>query len=175
MPPEANVVPFTRGVRLTNLAPIGRPLRIRLSSLTDVWRFDALQMDFSPVKSLTLVSLPLINAVAQNGTRVERDISSHDTSYALILPPNHVVLSFEAAKAAKFKRPLYVVAARGYLYEWFPRDAEESLFTAPAGMTARDRISMLQALIGQKNIFLPPLYSQWKQEYACREIPVDSR
>jgi hypothetical protein len=45
------------------------------------------------------------------------------------------------------------------------------LLLALAGW-AQQRIALLQSLIGQKDIFLPPLYARWKREMSHGGKPI---
>jgi hypothetical protein len=168
MLPEANVAPFSRAVRLTGLSGRSGALRVRLTTLTGVWRIDAVHVDASPAEPLVLREMPMRSAVASDGRDAAAEVCASDSSYALLLPPQRIDLTFDAASEATMGRPVHVVAARGYLYEWFSRDAEGSPFEAPQGMSGENRIALLKALIGQKDIFLPPLYARWRKETSAR-------
>ena len=163
MPPEANVVPFSRAIRISNLGSIQGPLRVRLSSLTDVWRIDAVSLDFSPVQPLTLHPLEIISVNASDKMDWESAIKCNDSSYALILPPNYLDITFNSGTALGMQRPVYVFAAQGYLYEWFPTQTELASSVISESMNDGDRIAMLKLLIGQKDLFLPPIYAGWRK------------
>jgi len=163
MPPEANVAPFSRAIRIGNLGGIQCPLRVRLSSLTDVWRIDAVSIDFSPVQPLPLHPLEMISASSSDQMNWEGAIKSSDSSYALILPSNYLDISFSSVTALSMRRPVYVFAAQGYLYEWFPTQTEPASSLISETMTGGDRIAMLKLLIKQRELFLPPVYAGWRK------------
>ena len=164
LPPEANVTPFSRAIRLRNITTTNGKLRIRLSSLTDVWRIDAVQIADAGFRLLELHPLELRACIASDGSSRAEEIARADSSYALILPPEYIDLTFDGGKTNVMRNPVYVIAAQGYLYEWFPDAKENSLFSVPTAFTADNRIALLKSLIAQKDIFLPPLYAQWKKE-----------
>lgn len=163
MPPEANVAPFSRAIRISNLGSNKGLLRVRLSSLTDVWRLDAVSMDFSPVKPLPLQQLEMNSVIASDNKNWEDAIKSNDSSYALILPPNYLDIQFSTVEALRMQNPVYVFAAQGYLYEWFPTQKESAIPFITGTMEGADRIEMLKNLIKQKEIFLPPIYAGWRK------------
>jgi hypothetical protein len=163
MPPEANVAPFSRAVRISNLGCLHGPLRVRLSSLTDVWRIDAVSMDFSPVQPLPLHPLDIMSVSASDRMNWESAIKSGDSSYALILPSNYLDISFRSDAALGMQRPVYVFAAQGYLYEWFPTKTEPASSVISETVTGGDRVSMLKLLIKQRDLILPPIYAGWRK------------
>jgi hypothetical protein len=168
MPPEANVAPFSRAVRLTNLRGMHGRLRVRLSTLTDVWRIDAVAMDFTEACPLALRPLELLSATASDQRRWESALRSGDSSYVLLLPSRHLDLVFAAPPARSMTRPVYVFAAQGYLYEWFPVPSERAVASGE-GVPGSDRVAMLKLLIGQKDLFLPPIYAGWRAARASSE------
>ncbi|MFZ1729615.1 MAG: hypothetical protein WBQ23_08365 [Bacteroidota bacterium] len=163
MLPEANMVSFSRAVRLRLPAQLQRPLRVRLSTLTDVWRIDAVLLDCSTVRPLPLRELPLLSVESSNGVDWEAAVAKPDSSYAILLPPDRIACEFDAAPAAQMLRPIYVFAARGYLYEWFPNDRDSPGAAFAANLSETQRVDMLKLLIQQKDIFLPPIYAQWRK------------
>jgi hypothetical protein len=168
MLPEANAVPFTRALRIHNLETMHGSLRLRLSSLTDVWRIDALALDCSTAKPLPLQLLTMMSAISSEGQNCKEMLSSDDSSYTLVLPPHYVDITFDAVPTTTMQRPVFVCAAKGYLYEWFPQ-AVDSSFTFH-NLNGGNRITMLKLLINQKDIFLPPIYAGWQKTIIQRGI-----
>ena len=163
MPPEANVMPFSRAIRIYNLSALQSPLRIRLSSLTDVWHIDAVSMDFSTVQPLPLRPLEIMSVSASDQMNWEGAIKSNDSSYALILPPNYLDIMFDSAPTIDIQKPVYVLAAQGYLYEWFSKPTEHISSVVSETLTDGDRIAMFKLLIKQRDLFLPPIYAGWRK------------
>jgi hypothetical protein len=162
MTPEANVAPFSRAVRISNLKSFQSPLHVRLSSLTDVWRIDAASIDFSPVQPLSMHSLEMISVNSSDKNNWENAIKSNDSSYALILPPNYISIQFDSVPVLKMQKPVYILATQGYLYEWFPKPKESSENLIANEMPSGDRVAMLKLIIQQKDLFLPPIYARWQ-------------
>lgn len=162
--PEATMVSFSRAIRLTDLQNIEGPLRVRLSTMTDVWRIDALSVDFSPVQPIPIHPLALKSVTSTDGMSWKDAIASADSSYALIFPPHHLDLTFDPGMTSQMQNPVYVFAAQGYLYEWFPASAEYAVpMFASSPIKSEDRVQIFKALIQQKDIFLPVIYSKWRK------------
>lgn len=161
IPPEGNVAPFTRAIRIADLKGMKSPLRLRLSTLTDMWSIDAVSLDASPARPLTLQPLEMIAATSSDAVNQRDAISDNDSSYVLILPPNYIDVRFDAKPLLSMKRPVYVFAAQGYLYEWLPSGPVAGpVLTA---MSGKDRIAMFKLLLGQRDILLPPIYAEWRR------------
>ncbi|MBE0645979.1 MAG: hypothetical protein IH600_17995 [Bacteroidetes bacterium] len=163
MIPEANMVLFSRAIRLR--IPDGHrgPLRVRLSTLTDVWRIDAVTIDPAPASPLAMRELPLISVQSSGTADRSSEISRTDDSYAVLLPPEQITCAFDPQPVANMKHPVYVFAAQGYLYEWFPTDGDSPASALAADLEGSQRVEMLKLLIAQKDLFLPPIYAQWRK------------
>jgi len=162
MEPEASVAPFSRAIRIHHLNDVPGPLMFRLSSLTDVWRIDAVQIDFSTVKPIPLRPLSLASVKASDGNDWGRALANYDTSYAILFPPNHLDLTFDASTSTTMRKPLYVFAARGYLYEWLPSATPGNPSASTSSIGADVRIELFKSLINHKEFFLPSVYAEWR-------------
>jgi hypothetical protein len=163
IPPEATALPFSRAIRLRSLKSLHSPLRFRLSTLTDTWRIDAVSIDFSPAQPIAMVPLQMITAIASDGRDQRAVIESGDSSYALILPPQHIDVTFNSAPTRRMQKPMYVLAAQGYLYEWFPSPPATASSLVSKSTSGADRVAMLKLLMQQKDLFLPPIYASWQK------------
>ena len=163
MPPEATVAPFSRAIRLSHLNNFKGPLRVRLSSLTDVWRIDGVFIDFSTVQPISMKSLEMISVTSSDKNNWENAIKSNDSLYALLLPPHHIDLQFRSAPVHRMRKPVYIIAAQGYLYEWFPLEKYSTDNFLSNNIPIGDRVAMLSLLIRQKDLFLPPIYARWQK------------
>jgi hypothetical protein len=149
MMPEANVAPFSRAIRISNLKSFQSPLRVRLSSLTDVWCIDAVSIDFSPVQPLSMHSLKMISVKSSDKNNWENAIKSNDSLYALILPPNYIDIHFDSVPVLEMRKPIYILAIQGYLYEWFSKPKESTDNFVATEMSSGDRVAMLKLLVQQ--------------------------
>ncbi len=161
--PEANVAPFRRAIRIALPAGASRKLRVRLSTLTDVWRIDAVTLDQSQVEPLPMQELRMTSAIASSNADMRRQLAAVDSSYAVMLPPDHVDIAFDAAPVAGMRSPVFVVAAQGYLYEWFPTQDEDNGEQLTASLDGQERIALLKSVLQHKEAFLPPIYREWKK------------
>lgn len=164
IPPEANIVPFTRAIQLKHLARDGKPLTIRLSALTDVWKIDAVTLapiDTQPL-SLHPLKLRAIEASAP-GPGIDRDLAVEDSSYAMVLPPDYLDLSFDDAPSETMDNPAYVIAVSGFMYEWFP-ESDRAIAAAIADVFSDvDRLKLLKQIVRREELFLPPIYARWSR------------
>jgi hypothetical protein len=120
-------------------------------------------LDCSDIRPLPLQSLPLASVESSNELDWSDAVNRSDSSYAVLLPPDRITCEFDARPVAGMKRPVYVFSASGYLYEWFPNDADSPGAALAMNMSENQRVDMLKLLIQQKDIFLPPIYAQWRK------------
>lgn len=165
--PEANVIPFTRAIRLTNLEEAREPLRIRLSSLTDIWHIDAVSVDYSSKELLPTRPLELISAKASHNTMdVSKVIANTDSLYVTIMPSEYIDLTFEDTLTSNMQNPKYIVSAGGYFYEWFPKseDQNKSGNLIPDWLKGMEGEEMLTLIRQQEKRWLWSIYSTWKKK-----------
>lgn len=162
--PEANVASFSRAVRLENLDQFDDSLNVRVSSLTDVWRIDALMLDTSEVTPLQKQPLEMVSVRSSIGKEWEETISRSDSSYALLMPPEYMDIRFDPAPARQMDDPRFIFAAQGFLYEWFPDLGDLALFGLTLDLDDIDRVELLKLLIQQEDLFLPPIYAKWSED-----------
>jgi hypothetical protein len=161
--PEATAVAFSRALRISGLQNHSGQLRLRLSSLTDAWRIDAVLLDCSPIKPIAMRPLSMTTARASDGRDCSKAIARDDLEYALVLPPDHLDIAFDPEPTRGMQKPVYVFAAQGYLYEWFPASPMASSSVGSPAPTNFDRVALLKLLIQDRNLFLPPLYAAWEK------------
>lgn len=161
--PEANSVPFVRACRI---GPENFPddtVKIRLTCLTGVWRIDALQMDWTTVRKLAPLDVPLISAMGPGKKDVSPTLRSPDNEYLVLLPPETIDLKFKALNAPVGRKITYVLDVQGYLHEWIPPAAKESSIIPTAWMGGPAKIAYLKSILRLKNAFLPPVYAEWRR------------
>jgi hypothetical protein len=161
--PEANAAPFSRIVRVSSDGIFGDSIRIRLSSLADMWELDAVEIDWTPAGALT----PYPLAIRRTAETVSCDgpVSARDGRYALLLPGELIEMEFDAHVPSQGHAVAYALEATGYLYEWPLGD--ERPVTSPFMSAAfeRDqsgRVEVVNFLITNKELFLPLVYEHWK-------------
>jgi hypothetical protein len=169
MPPEANTAPFTRAIRIPLPRTASRKLRVRLSTLTDVWRIDAVAIDESPAVPIPMHELRMTAAVGSRGDDMQQQVQLADSSYAIVLPPNHIDMQFDASPVAGMHKPVFIVAAQGYLYEWFPTRDDDAPPSVTDALTGSERIALLKSILQHQEVFLPPIYGEWRKD---RELTI---
>ncbi|HKI46775.1 MAG TPA: hypothetical protein VKA08_15710, partial [Balneolales bacterium] len=162
--PQADVVTFSRAIRLINLDRFRSPLTLRLSSMTDVWHIDALSVDCSKEEPLTMHPLKMLSATSTAHQRnTQAAVAKSDSLYAIILPPERIDMTFDGSQIANMGKPVYILAAKGYLYEWLPAARDLSPADIPGWFEGTDRVSMLKYLIRHEDLFLPQIYARWRE------------
>jgi hypothetical protein len=160
--PEANVIPFTRLVRITQPDTQNDTVRIKLSMLADNWHIDAIGIDWTEVKKLNKNSTQLLSI---SGTLSEADrtkIDKRDNSYAILLPAQYTDLTFASLNPCPGKKICYGLDVGGYLYEWLPERNDQSAFATLGEIYGENRIGFIKYLMRHRSLLLPPLYDEWK-------------
>ncbi|NGP75286.1 hypothetical protein G3570_01465 [Balneolaceae bacterium YR4-1] len=164
--PEANEVVFSRAMLIENLDEVDGELTLRISSMADVWHVDALSIDFEVTGPLAMEPVSLIDLEA-TGPAAELEmlkaISDQDSSYAMILPPDHMDLTFDANSTRAMEHPVYIMAARGYLYEWLPEDGGIPEDMIPDWFRNMDSSDMIAFFTRQEDLMLRSVYNRWQQ------------
>jgi len=156
--PEASAVEFSRGLRLEVPRGAGDTLRVRLRSLADVWKIDALAMQWGEAKPLATTPLELVAATGPDGRDVREDIVADDRRYEVLVPPDQIDLVFRGPPGEA--RVAFAMAARGYLHEWDPIDTRPVADTD--GRTDAERIAFLKQLLQHRDLVLGPVYEAWR-------------
>jgi hypothetical protein len=161
--PEANVAPFSRVIRFKTDKIKGDTVRIQLRSLTDVWKLDAVNVDWTPVQPLKTWEAPLLSAVGPGKRDVSAALSKADSQYVVVLPPQQIELTFRSVASSPGKKITYALNAQGYLYEWFPEKRQGSRVALAKLIPGAGKIAYLKTLLKVKSLFLPPIYFEWRQ------------
>ncbi len=97
--PEANATPFSRLVRINIPAGIGNTVKLRLTALADVWKIDAVSLDWTEVKKLDKELVPLISVDGQLSENQLELIHEKDDQYAILLPSQNIDLTYAKLEA----------------------------------------------------------------------------
>lgn len=161
--PEANVVPFTRLIRIEVPPGVGDTIRIKLTSLADVWKIDAAQVDWTPVERINGLEIPLVSADGPLVDDILERIAFDDDQYEVLLPSQKINLTFSSPAPLENKKFIYALRVGGYLYEWLPSGPAylPVLSMNPTGIM--NKVEWVKALLQQKQLLLPLLYSGWKK------------
>ncbi len=161
--PEANAVSFMRALRIGVPDGAGDTVRVRLRSMADVWRIDAISADWSDARPLPMTRVDLRSAIGPSGEDLRKALGADDDRYAILLPPDRVDLAFAATESKTGARVAYAVAARGYLMEWDPPAAEDGSTAPGSGLPADRRIAFLEELLKHRDLALGPVYEDWRK------------
>ena len=161
--PEADAVAFDRLVHLTLPESPDTLMRIKLRSLPDVWKIDAVTIDWTPMQPLAMKPVPLISATGANNDNQTRQILAADHDYTVLLPGDKLEMAFADHTTRNPDQVTYMIGVRGYLHEWLRSpDGNDSL--ASLGQSfGKDRIESLSFLMQNKRLLLPPIYNDWKK------------
>jgi len=159
--PEANVTPFSRLVRINIPPGLGNTVKLRLNALADVWKIDAVNLDWTEVKQLDKKMVPLLSVDGQLSENQIELITEKDDQYAILLPSQNIDLTYAKQRAPAGKKLCYTLDVGGYLYEWFPQKNSTSLFAGFGDIINNDRIGFVKYLLKHKHLLLPPLYAEW--------------
>ncbi len=172
--PEANVTPFSRLIRFRTDHCVDDTIKIRLVSLADVWKLDAVQMDWTPVQPLKSRTSKLLSAVGPEEKDFSRPLRSADDNYAVLLPPEQIDLVFASVHASPGKKTTYALNVQGYLHEWFPESKNPARFALMKDLQEETKVVYLKNLLKHKSIFLPLIYSEWKQMRNAKQTGEDN-
>jgi hypothetical protein len=161
--PEASVARFSRIVRIDDAGVAGDSIQVRLSSLADGWKIDAVEIDWTPVAPLEAHSLAMRSAVHSDGSSVAAPVGKADAGYATILPGERIDLSFDAYRPHGNNRTAYALEASGYLIEWPPESEAASPLSQLSASFGLDRVAIVNYLVRHREAFLPLVYEHWKQ------------
>ena len=161
--PEANVAPFSKIIRFSASNIKGDTARIQLRCLTDVWKLDAVNVDWTPVQPLPSRKARLLSALGPSKKDLSSVLQEDDNHYAILVPPDQIDLTFRSLSASPGKKMVYALNVQGYLYEWFPEATSEATPALARLIPADARISSVKALLQHKALFLPAIYSEWKR------------
>ena len=159
--PEANEASFTRAVHFNLSDGNDGPVRIKLNTLHDVWKFDGVQIDWTPSAPLRKRSVPLTRAVTENGVNVMNNVSTADERYEILLPSHSVVCSFSAVTPSVGKKITYAAEIGGYLHEWFPQEEQSGSSYLEYEISGSTRLTVLKEFMNDRSLVLPVLYSRW--------------
>jgi hypothetical protein len=161
--PEASAVTFTRALRIRIPEKAGDRVRVRLRSMADVWKVDAIAAEWGDVLPLPMMRADMLSAIGPAGEDLREAIGADDDQYAILLPPDRVELAFTAARPPDGGRVAYAVAGRGYLHEWAPRVTDATRTLLASQVPEEGPIEFLKELLKHRELALEPVYEAWKK------------
>ncbi|HSQ74001.1 MAG TPA: hypothetical protein VLT13_00480, partial [Bacteroidota bacterium] len=163
--PEAITADIARIVRISSGDVEGDSIRIRLSSLADLWKLDAVALDWTPAEPLTPHVLEMRSLKQTGVSSVSPCLLARDANYTVLLPGEDIRMEFDRHSPSPGYTVAYALEATGYLYEWPPETGASIplLFQTVALEPDRsDRIEVVNFLIRHRDVLLPLVYERWK-------------
>ncbi len=159
--PEANAVTFSRGLRIRVPDDAGDTVRVRLRSMADVWKIDAISADWTPAAPLPMREMELLSAIGPGGEDLRPTLGADDDRFEVLFPPDRVELIFSGAETPPGERVVYAVAGRGYLHEWIPAQTGDGVASLAAMVPEERRIDFLKELLKHREIVFRSAYEEW--------------
>jgi len=161
IPPEANEVPFSKIARINGAEMQGEELRVRLTSLADVWEIDAVEIDWTASAPLKASVQPML-AACHSVTGPNRSaVQGTDNDYSLMLPGERIDMEFSGRPPSGNGKVFYFLKAGGYLYEWLPEKQAEGLPLLLASLNV-DRVQTTCNLVRHRDAFLGLVFERWR-------------
>ncbi len=161
--PEASSVTFTRALRIHIPEAAGDTVRLRLRSLADVWKLDAITVDWSVATTLPMEPVPLSSAIGPQGEDLRDVIGGADGRHAVLLPPERVELTFASIQSTPRKRVAYALAGRGYLHPWEPDAAVAGIEPLILPVPEERRVELLKEFLRHRDLALEAVYDEWRK------------
>lgn len=150
--PEADSVYFLKGVKIET--PKADLVKIRLSSLKDVWKIDYAALDYSYEAVNNSDKCIIINE--------DEELKSIDAKYKVLLPGDSLNLAFEGVQSEEDDIS-YVVNTTGYLLPWMMgRNQYYDVVNAPENVN--EKLEFCKNLIKYRSLFYPILYKEWYKQ-----------
>jgi hypothetical protein len=165
--PEASACVFSRIVRVNASGIEGDSLRVRLGSLADGWRIDAVAIDWTEVAPLEAHPMAMRSARDGSGSSMMEALAETDARYAIVLPGGGIVMAFEAYRASGRGAVAYALEAGGYLHEWPAAAEADSNVRFPVLPEqfgkGSERLAVVNVLVRNRDMLLPLVYDFWRQ------------
>jgi hypothetical protein len=158
--PEANEVAFSKLVRLDLSNTQGEEIKVRLKSMTDVWKIDAVEMDYTPAQRLVWKELDLLTVNNLNNKNIRAEIENDDEKYAITLPSQEIDLTYKNIPKNSESKLYYALSVKGYLHEWISKPTERQV---QFGNSIPNPLEHLKTILSYKELLLPPIYADWKK------------
>lgn len=95
-----------------------KTVRIRLECALDLWRIDAVSIDYSDDEKIEIRELTPRSAITEDKINVAEQIRHADSSYFSTLPGQYATVEFDAVPLVPGKARSFVLNSSGYYYTW---------------------------------------------------------
>jgi hypothetical protein len=162
IPPEADYVPFSKIVRVDAAGVQGKELRVRLTTLADVWHIDAIEIDWTASAPLSYTEQKLVDASHSVTGPVDATIQSDDRLYSIMFPGERIDMEFLARPSSQEANIVYFFRAGGYLYEGLPEQNTNEMPFVLASLDA-NRVRTTVNLVEHRDMLLALVYTRWRE------------
>lgn len=137
----------------------GDRIKVKLESSTDLWRIDAVAIDYSPDEKVRIMPARLVSAITAAGQSISDRIAAADSTYYSMLPGDYAFLKYEASAIRPGYKRTYLLKSRGFYYTW-----------GKSGAT--DNSALVEHILHEPLLGSRLYLSEWKQvrqQYAATE------
>lgn len=158
--PEGNMAAFSRVVRFDIPRNDEEKIKIRLSSMCDVWKIDQTGIDFSEVEALPTSEVKEVK-IRKNDESIKESVSKTDDKYEFLMPGEGINITFQGEEEIEGYSRYYYTGVEGYLYEWISYPGDVKFQNVKQG---KEKIALLKNILSNRNFFLPIVYEEWKSK-----------
>jgi hypothetical protein len=160
--PEANGIEFKKLIRLPALIDNSGRMKIRIRTLTDSWKIDAVYYDDEPLKNFK-VHEPELISFKSNPVEDFNKLLNKDDLYIKLLPEEWMNLEFKAVQLPANKKITYAVTVGGYLYEYVIDKTPHSNHFENKFNSSEPKLLLVKNILNDVDAILPVIYEQWKR------------
>ncbi len=173
--PEANHVKFNKLVRIPNIKCIDNIIKLRLRSLCDVWKIDAINFDDSFSRPIKIIH-PKIKEFGCSVKANKSQLEKKDEEYIKLLPGDSITFSYDCISPSYNKKITYAVKIGGYLYEWIIDNNTSYQCNRNLAKLSSPKIKFVKKLLKNVDYILPIIYKNWETNKNNKhEIPLITR
>jgi len=158
--PEANEVSFKRLIKFSLPGNSSDEIKIRLQALSDVWKIDAIQVDYTNTGPLKWQEVPLLAVDSDLPFNSTEKIKNDDSNYLITFPFQKYILKYREVIPNNHGKITYALAMKGYSHEWITKEEKDQANLYP---DADNRLDYLKSIFSYHSVLLPPVYKHWKE------------
>lgn len=128
LPDVGPLAPAEKIVPLDLTGVKGERIKIKIESVTDLWRINRVAIDYTDDERMDILSLSPRQALTESHHNVADALATTDSLYYSILPGQHASITYDAILLNPAKQRSFILKSRGYYYPWIddgPNDNRE--------------------------------------------------
>lgn len=158
--PEGNMVSFSRIVRFKIPIDNERNIKVKLTTMADVWEIDQVGIDFSETEQLECRDIKELQ-VSKNDHLIHDETIEADLRYEYLIPGEEIKVEFKGDKEKQGSKRYFIAEVRGFLYEWISHPEEVKYRSV---LQNKSRIELLKNVLSNQDLFRSLIYTEWKKE-----------